>query len=58
MRKIHELHDLLSDAVNYEPSLEKFRTLCERVFGYYLIEIYPMLVPTELTSNDIEKDLE
>ncbi len=57
LRKIHELHDLLSDAVNYEPSLEKFRTLCERVSGYYLIERYPMPVPTELTREDIEKDL-
>ncbi len=58
LRKIHELHDLLSDAVNYEPLLEKFRTLCERVSGYYIIERYPMPVPTELTCEDIEKDLE
>lgn len=57
LRKIHELHDLLSDAVNYDQSLEKFRKLCERVSGYYLIDRYPMPVPHELTIEDIEKDL-
>lgn len=58
LRKIHELHELVSDAVIYEPSLEKFRPLCERVSGYYLLERYPMPISPELTSEDIEKDVE
>ncbi len=33
--KIHALHDLLSNAVAYNPDLERFRKLCERVSGYY-----------------------
>ena len=38
LRKIHALHDLLNDAVNYNPALERFRKLCEKVTGYYLFD--------------------
>jgi len=31
LKRIHELENLLDDAVKYNPSLESFRTLCERV---------------------------
>ena len=58
LKKIHALHDLLSDAVTYQPALEKFRGLCERVSGYYIAERYPPLVPSELTCADIERDRE
>jgi len=57
LRKIHALHDLLSDAVTYNPSLDRFRKLCERVSGYYFAERYPPLVPSELTCEDIERDI-
>lgn len=58
LKKIHVLHDLLSDAVAYNSSLESFRSLCERVLGYYFIDRYPLLVPSELTCKDVEKDME
>ncbi len=58
MRKIHALHDLLSNAVVYNPELEVFRKLCERVSGYYLAERYPPLGEGELTCENIEKDVE
>lgn len=57
LRKIHALHDLLNEAVAYNPDLEKFRKLCERVSGYYLAERYPPLVPSEISSEDIEGDM-
>jgi len=57
LRKIHALHDLLSDAVVYNSALEQFRKLCERVSGYYFTERYPHLVETALTCNDIKKDV-
>lgn len=55
LRKIHALHDLLSDAVSYKPELERFRNLCERVSGYYFAERYPPLVDSELKCDDIER---
>ncbi|MBI5407798.1 MAG: HEPN domain-containing protein, partial [Nitrospirae bacterium] len=56
--KIHALHDLLSDAVVFKPELEEYRELCERVSGYYMIDRYPPLAPSEITCGDIEADIE
>ena len=58
LRKIHALHDLLSDSVNYNSKLSDFRSLCERVSGYYFAERYPPLITSGLTCNDIRKDIE
>jgi HEPN domain-containing protein len=37
--------------------LEDFRDLCERVSGYYFAERYPPLGASNLTSEDIKRDL-
>ena len=58
LRKIHALHDLLSDAVIYNPNLEVFRSLCERVSGYYFADRYPPIVESKLTCKEIKKDIE
>ena len=42
MRRIHDLEALLDDAVDFDPGLEEFRTVCQRITGYYLIERYPL----------------
>ncbi len=39
-RKIHALQALL-DAVANDPDVERFRPLCERVSGYYVLARYP-----------------
>lgn len=57
LKKIHRLDTLLDDAIKYNSTLESFRKLCERVSGYYLTERYPKLIPSELTTADIEKDV-
>ncbi len=31
LRRIHDLEALLDDAVTYDPSLEQFRPICQRV---------------------------
>lgn len=46
------------DATQYNPELEKFRELCERVSGYYMVDQYPLFVDLELTSEEIKEDLE
>ncbi|MDP2682749.1 MAG: HEPN domain-containing protein [Deltaproteobacteria bacterium] len=56
LRKIHELNTLLDYAVEFNPTLEAFRDLCERVTGYYYTERYPIIAPSELTTEDIKKD--
>jgi HEPN domain-containing protein len=57
LKKVHELDSLLDDAIKYNSNLETFRSLCERVSGYYFTERYPHLVEPGLTCNDIEKDV-
>ena len=58
VKNIHKLDTLLDQAVEYNAGLEAFYGLCERVSGYYLADRYPLLIPTELTCQDIERDLE
>ena len=58
VKNIHKLDTLLDQAVEYNAGLEAFYGLCERISGYYLADRYPLLIPTELTCQDIERDLE
>jgi HEPN domain-containing protein len=58
LKKIHRLDTLLDEAVNYNDGLTMYYELCERVSGYYLADRYPTLIPTGLTCEDIEKELE
>lgn len=57
LRKIHELDALLDDANKYNSELENFRSLCERVSGYYFADRYPPLGASELTFEDVKGDL-
>ena len=49
LKKIHDLEALLDEAVKYNTGFEKFRKLCQRITGYYLIERYPFIL--ELPSK-------
>ena len=44
LRKIHDVEALLDEAIATNAALEMFRTLCQQVTGYYLIERYPGVV--------------
>ena len=57
LRRIHELDELLDEAVSYEPAFENFRSLCEIVTEYYIEERYPFLIPSELNSDEIDEAL-
>lgn len=56
LRKIHDLVSLLDSAVDFNPTLETFRDLCEKVTAYYFVERYPPFISSDLTVQDIEKD--
>lgn len=57
LRRIHELDGLLDEAVAFDSSLEKFRTLCEVATEYYIEDRYPILVSSELNKDELEKVL-
>lgn len=58
LRKIHVLHELLSEAVTHEAALEAFRPLCERVSGYYVLDRYPPLAASGLTCDMVKAEAE
>lgn len=41
LKRIHDIEALLSEAVRYNRDLERYRSLCQQVAGYYLVERYP-----------------
>jgi len=47
------LEALLQDAITYDPTLEEFRTLCQKITGFYFIERYPLIVESGLTEEDV-----
>lgn len=58
LRKIHNLDALLTDAVTYDPSLERFRAPCQTVSAFYFTERYPDFPGVELTRQDVETHAE
>lgn len=57
LRKIHALQALLDDVVQHRQDLDRFRGLCRRVSGYYVLERYPFAGGGPDTSQ-IRADLE
>ena len=42
LKRIHDVESLLSESIRYDAELERYRTLCQQVAGYYLVDRYPM----------------
>ena len=53
LRFIHNLDALLDDAVCYNPTLEEFRDICQKITAFYFIERYPLLIEEEITEDDV-----
>jgi len=58
LKRIHDLEVLLNDALKYENSLEQFRTLCQRISGYYVIDRYPLPSMAALTKKDVRASID
>jgi HEPN domain-containing protein len=58
LRKTHELDRLLDAAVEYLPEVTRFRPLCERLSGYYVVDRYPGMVGGGPESEQVAGDLE
>ena len=57
LERIHDLEVLLNEALAYDPSLESFRAICQKVTGFYLLERYPFIVEAGLTEGDVRNSL-
>jgi HEPN domain-containing protein len=58
LERIHDLEVLLNAALAYDPSLEPFRAVCQKVTGFYLVERYPFITEAGLTEDDVRTSLE
>jgi len=44
LKKTHDLETLLNEALEYYPTLEKYRSVCLKISGFYFMERYPIFV--------------
>ncbi|MEW5766011.1 MAG: HEPN domain-containing protein [bacterium] len=58
LRRIHDLDTLLDDTLAYDASLEKFRSVCQKISGFYFVERYPFVVESDITEEDVRTSLE
>jgi HEPN domain-containing protein len=57
LKRIHDLEVLLNDALKYEKALEKYRNLCQKITGYYIIERYPLPSAPTLTTEEVQESI-
>lgn len=58
LERIHDLEVLLNAALAYDPSLETFRPVCQKITAFYVVERYPLIVDSSLTEEDVREALE
>jgi len=57
LERIHNLVKLIDYAVDFDPSFEDFRELCQRATTYYTIDRYPFFISAEPTEKEIRDGL-
>ena len=57
LRRIHNLEELLDEAISYVSELEKFRSLCQTVTGYYSAR-YPFIASLNINRKEISETLD
>lgn len=53
LKRIHNLEQLLDEAVIYAPELEQFREVCIKATPFYIEERYPFIA-FEISREDVE----
>ena len=57
LQRVHDLELLLNESITFDPSLEPYRAVLQKVTGFYFLERYPFVVETNLTDEDIKHAL-
>jgi HEPN domain-containing protein len=55
LQRVHDLEVLLNESVKYDLSLEKYRSVLQKITGFYFVERYPFILETGLTKNDVQQ---
>jgi len=57
LKKIHDLQELLNEAIKIDKTFEKFLVNCIRISKYYLDTRYPG-TPTDYSEEEIKKSID
>ena len=57
LERIHDLEALLNAALVYDPTLNSFRSVCQKITGFYFVERYPFVVGAGITESDVQSSL-
>jgi HEPN domain-containing protein len=57
LKRIHDLEVLLNDALKYEKTFDAYRTLCQKITGYYVIDRYPLPSAPTLTREEVQESV-
>jgi HEPN domain-containing protein len=57
LKRIHDLEVLLNDGLKYERTFEKYRSLCQKITGYYVIDRYPLPSAPMLTRKEVKESI-
>lgn len=55
LQRVHDLEPLLNEALSFDPSLEQYRSILQKITGFYFIERYPFVVDVGLTEDDVQQ---
>ncbi len=55
LQRIHDLEPLLNEALAHDPSYEQYRSILQRITGFYMIERYPFVLDTSITEEDVRQ---
>lgn len=42
----------------YLPTIEQFRGICQKITGFYVLDRYPLLTPTDITADEVDAALQ
>ncbi|MDQ3458391.1 MAG: HEPN domain-containing protein [Deinococcota bacterium] len=57
LKRTHDLEVLLNATLEYDPALESFRAVCQKITNFYLVERYPLATGLGLTEEDVRDAL-
>ena len=58
LQRIHDREALLNRALMYLPTIEQFRGICQQITGFYVLDRYPFLTPTDITADEVDAALQ
>ena len=55
LQRIHDLEPLLNEALKHDSSLQQYRSILQRITGFYFVERYPFVLDTSITEKDVQQ---